>query len=43
MSQIFTIRTEVRDAEGLCLGCQRLGLERPVQKTAKLFSAEATA
>jgi hypothetical protein len=42
MSHIVTIRTEVRDAEALALGCERLGLERPVQRTAKLFSAEAT-
>jgi len=42
MSHIVTIRTEVRDAEALCLGCDRLGLERPVHRTAKLFTTEAT-
>jgi len=42
MSHIVTIATEVRDAKALCLGCERLGLERPVHRTAKLFSTEAT-
>ena len=42
MSHIVTIATEARDAEALCLGCERLGLERPVHRTAKLFTAEAT-
>lgn len=42
MSHIVTIRTEVRDAEALCFGCERLGLERPVHRTAKLFTDEAT-
>jgi hypothetical protein len=42
MSHIVTIATEIRDAEALCLGCDRLGLTRPVHRTAKLFSSEAT-
>ena len=42
MSHIVTIATEVRDAKALCLGCERLGLERPAHRTAKLFSTEAT-
>ena len=42
MSHIVTIPTEVRDAEALRLGCDRLGLERPVHRTAKLFTTEAT-
>ncbi|MGZ0174081.1 MAG: hypothetical protein ACKVHE_31615 [Planctomycetales bacterium] len=43
MSHIVTIRTEVRDAEALCFRCQRLGLESPVRRSAKLFTSEATA
>ena len=42
MSHIVTIRTEIRDAEALTLGCDRLQLKRPVHRTAKLFSTEAT-
>ena len=42
MSHIVTIRTEVKDAEALRLGCDRLGLERPVHRAAKLFTTEAT-
>ncbi|MBL6706207.1 MAG: DUF1257 domain-containing protein [Planctomycetaceae bacterium] len=42
MSHIITIRTEVRDAEALGLGCDRLQLNRPVHRTAKLFSTKAT-
>jgi hypothetical protein len=42
MSHVVTIRTEIRDAEALRLACRRLGLEGPVLRTAKLFSAEAT-
>ena len=42
MSHIVTIATEIRDAEALCLGCDRLGLTRPVHRTTKLFSSEAT-
>jgi hypothetical protein len=42
LSHILTIRTEVRDAEAVRAACNRLGLEQPVQGTAKLFSGEAT-
>ena len=42
MSHIVTIRTEVRDVEALSLGCDRLKLNRPIHRTAKLFSTEAT-
>ena len=42
MSHIVTIKTEVRDAEAVRAACNRLGLEQPVQGTAKLFSGEAT-
>jgi hypothetical protein len=42
LSHILTIRTEVRDAEAVRAACNRLGLEQPVQGTARLFSGEAT-
>ena len=42
MSHIVTIKTEVRDAEAVRAACQRLGLEQPVQGTARLFEGEAT-
>lgn len=42
MSHIVTIKTEVRDAEAVRAACKRLGLEEPVQGTAKLFEGEAT-
>jgi hypothetical protein len=42
LSHIVTIRTEVRDAEAVRAACQRLGLEQPVQGTARLFEGEAS-
>ena len=42
MSHIVTIKTEVRDAEAVRAACKRLGLDEPVQGTARLFSGEAT-
>ena len=42
MSHIVTIKTEVRDAEAVRAACRRLGLEQPVQGTARLFEGEAT-
>jgi hypothetical protein len=41
MSHIVTVRTEVRDPIAVAAACRRLGLDEPVQGTAKLFSAEA--
>ena len=40
MSHVVTIMTEVRDAEALRVTCQRLGLDTPVWKRAKLFREE---
>jgi hypothetical protein len=42
MSHIVTIKCEIRDLESLTLGCHRLGLARPMHRTARLFSSEAT-
>jgi hypothetical protein len=42
VSHIVTIKTEVRDAEAVRAACNRLGLEQPVQGTAKLFEGEAS-
>ena len=42
MSHIVEIQTEVRDVAAVNAACQRLGLPAPVNKTAKLFSGEAT-
>lgn len=42
MSHIVSIKTEVRDAEAVLAACKRLGLEEPVQGTARLFEGEAT-
>lgn len=41
MSHIVTIKTEVRDAEAVRATCHRLGLEGPVQGTARLFEGDA--
>ena len=41
-SHIVTIKTEVRDAEAVKAACRRLGLDEPVQGTARLFEGEAT-
>lgn len=40
MSHVVTIATEIRDLEGLCLGCHRLKIPQPVHGTHRLFSAE---
>jgi len=37
-----SIKTEVRDPEGVSAACRRLGLRAPVHGTAELFSAPAT-
>jgi hypothetical protein len=42
MSHVVSIKTKVRDPVALVAACQRLGLEQPLQGTARLFSAEAT-
>lgn len=42
MSHIVSIKTKVTDAAALSAACRRLGLEEPMQGTARLFSAEAT-
>ena len=42
MSHIVTIKTEVRDANAVRAGCQRLRLPQPVQGTHKLFTSHAT-
>lgn len=42
MSHIVSIRTEIRDAEAVKDACKRLGLEQPVEGTAKLFEGEAS-
>ncbi|PAY21000.1 hypothetical protein CKO51_02825 [Rhodopirellula sp. SM50] len=38
MSHIVEIKTEVRDASAVRAGCNRLGLQPPVEGTFKLFS-----
>ena len=42
MSHIVSIKTEVKDAEAVKAACQRLGLEDPVEGTARLFEGDAT-
>ena len=42
MSHIVTIKTEIRDANAVRAGCNRLRLPQPVQGMHKLFSGEAT-
>ena len=42
MSHIVTIKTEIRDANAVRAGCNRLRLPQPVHGTHKLFSGEAT-
>jgi hypothetical protein len=42
MSHIVSIQTEVRDAVAVQSACRRLSLPEPVQRTVKLYSAEAT-
>ena len=42
MSHIVTIRTEVRDPVAVGAACDRMGLEVPVEGTARLFEGEAS-
>ena len=42
MSHIVSIKSKVTDPAALSAACRRLGLEQPVQGTARLFSAQAT-
>lgn len=42
MSHIVQIQTEVRDAEAVRAACKRLGLEEPVQGTARLYEGEVS-
>ena len=42
MSHIVLIRTQVRDPVAITAACSRLQLPAPVQRTVRLFSAEAT-
>ncbi len=42
MSHIVSIKTEVRDANGVRAACQRLRLPAPVHGTHRLFSNQAT-
>ena len=42
MSHIVSIKTKVTDPAALAAACRRLGIEQPVQGTAKLFSGQAT-
>ena len=42
MSHIVTIKTEVRDAAAVQAACRRLGLSKPVQGKARLFSGEVS-
>lgn len=42
MSHIVSIKTELRDPEGLRAACLRLGLRAPVHGTAELFQTKVT-
>ena len=42
MSHIVMIKTQIKDALAVAAACQRLGLAAPVEKTVRLFSAQAT-
>jgi hypothetical protein len=42
MSHIVSIKTRVTDPAALSAACRRLGLELPVQGTARLFADSAT-
>ena len=42
MSHIVQIQTEIRDPVALAAACARLGLPKPMRRTVRLFSAEAT-
>jgi hypothetical protein len=37
LSNIVSIKTEVKDAEAVQAACKRLGLQEPIQGTARLF------
>ena len=41
MSHLVSIRTTIRDPAALAVACARLGLEPPVQATARLFATDA--
>ena len=41
MSHLVTVKTQIRDPIALVAACRRLGLQEPVQGTAKLYSGEA--
>ena len=41
MSHTVKIATEVRDAQAVCLACQRLSLPTPVEGKARLFAEDA--
>jgi hypothetical protein len=42
LSHIVTIKTEIRDANAVRAGCNRLRLPQPVQGTHRLFNDQAT-
>jgi hypothetical protein len=42
LSHILTIRTQVRDPDGVTAACRRLGLAAPVHGTVTLFETDAT-
>jgi hypothetical protein len=42
MSHIVSIKTRVTDPTSLAAACRRLGMEQPVQGTARLFTSQAT-
>jgi hypothetical protein len=42
LSHIVSIKTEIRDPEGVAAACHRLGLAPPVHGTTTLFEGEAT-
>ena len=41
MSHVVTIKVDIRDSTALSAACRRLGLDQPVQGTARLFASEA--
>ena len=41
MSHVVTIKVDIRDPTALAAACRRLGLDQPVQGTARLFTSEA--
>ena len=42
MSHIVTIKTEIRDANAVRAGCNRLRLPQPVQGSHRLFNGQVT-